>query len=195
MNTTILKLTVFAIMLLTTKSILAQRGPGNSRQAQRPMQGQRELPKFNAKNAVGILKYDYEKVLKKTKVKKDSKKNKVTKIIADYNHSIAEIMFLHTDEFRAIEKFVAIKRETAKANRDREAIPFIQQEAMEKLIHIKRKVRNADRVLNDKLELVLSEKQLQKWHRLQRTRKESLQPKRPENTRGGRPQQRGPRNR
>jgi len=194
MNTTILKLAVLAILLLTT-SMLVQRGPGNSRQAQRPMQGQRELPKFNAENAVGILKYDYEKVIKKTKVKKDTKKNKVTKIIADYNHSIAEIMFLHTDEFRAIEKFVAIKRETAKANRDREAMPFIQQEAMEKLIPIKHKVRNADRVLNDKLELILSEKQLQKWHRLQRTRKESLQPKRPENTREGRPQQRGPRNR
>jgi len=180
-------------MLLMTSSIVAQRGQGNSRQSQR--HGEREAPKFNAKNAVGILKYDYERVLKKTKVKKAKKKKRVAKIISDYNHTIAEISFLHAEDLKATESFVAIKRAAAKANRDREAMHFIQQEAMEKLIHIKHKVRKAEQVLNKRLALVFSEKQLHKWRRLQRTRKENLKPKRPDHSQGGRSQKGGPRGR
>lgn len=191
MRKNILKLAVFIVMLLMTESMQAQRGAGNRGQVQHQMQGQREQPKFNAENAIGMLKYDYERVLKKTKVKKVKKKNKIAKIILDYNHTIAEIKFLHSEEFRATESFVAIKRVEAMANRDRDVMHFIQLEAMEKLAHIKRKVHKAERVLNDKLGLVFSEKQYHKWRRLQRARKESLKPKRPNNSEGGRPQKGG----
>ena len=182
-------------MLLMTNSIVAQRGQGKGGRSPNQMHGERELPKFNSENAVGILKYDYERVLKKTKVKKVAKKNRVAKIISDYNHTIAEISFLHTEDFKATENFVAIKRAEAKANRDRDAMHYIQQEAMEKLIHIKHKVRTAEQLLNDKLELVLSEKQQHKWLRLQRARKESLKPKRPDTSQENRPQKGGPRGR
>jgi len=174
-----------------TSSIVAQRGQGKGGRPQNQMHGDRELPKFNAENAVGILKYDYERILKKTKVKKGNKKIRVTKIISAYNHSIREIKFLHSEELRATENFVATKRAAAKANRDRDAMHFIQQEAMEKLIHIKHKVLKAERVLNDKLTAIFSKKQHHKWRRLQRARKESIQPKRPDNSEGGRPKQRG----
>lgn len=191
MSKYIFKLVLFSVMLLMTSTIAAQRGQGKGGRPQNQMHGEREQPKFNAENAVGILKYDYERVLKKTKIKKAPKKSAVAKIISDYNQTIAEITFLYSEELRATENFVVMKREEANANRDREAVHFIQQVAMEKLIYIKRKVHKADRVLNDKLALVLSEKQLHKWRRLQRARKESLQPKRPDNSEGGRPQQRG----
>jgi len=182
-------------MLLMTSSIVAQRGQGKGGRSQNQMQVQRELPKFSAENAASILKYDYERVLKKTKLKKAKKKNRVAKIISAYNQTINEIKFLHSEELRSTENFVAVKRQEAKANRDRYAMPYIQSEAMEKLIHIKRKVHKAERVLNDKLELVFSEKQFHKWRRLQRKRKESLKPKRLDNSEGGRPQQGGPRGR
>jgi len=195
MSKDILKLVLFSVILLMTSSIVAQRGPGNRGQSQNQRQGERELPKFNAENAVGILMYDYERVLKKTKVKKAKKKSRIAKIISDYNHTITEIKFLHSEEFRATENFVTIKRATAKENRDREAMRFIQQEAMEKLIPIKHKVHKAVQVLNEKLALVFSEKQLHKWRRLQRARKENIKPKRPDNPKGGRPQRGGPRGR
>jgi len=191
MSKYVLKLVLFSVMLLMTSSIVAQPGKGGRPQNQ--MHGERELPKFNAENAVGIVKYDYERVLKKTKLKKAKKKSRVAKIISEYNHTIAEIKFLHSDELRATEKFVALKRAETKANRD--AMHYIQQEAMEKLIHIKHKVRKAERVLNDKLNFVFSEKQHHKWSRLQRKSKESLKPKRPDNSEGRRPQQGGPRGR
>ena len=195
MSKYVLKLVLFSVMLLMTSSIVAQRGQGKGGRSQNQMHGERELPKFNAENAVGILKYDYERVLKKTKLKKVKKKSKVAKIISDYNHTIAEITFLHSDELRATENYVAIKRAEAKANRDRDAMHYIQSEAMEQLIHIKHKVHKAERVLNDKLTLVFSEKQYHKWSRLQRKRKENLKPKRPNNLEGRRPQQGGPRGR
>ena len=189
-----LKLVLFSVMLLMTETIVAQRGQGNrgnSRQSQNQMHGERELPKFNAKNAVGILKYDYERVLKKTKVKKAVKKNRVAKIISAYNHTIAEISFLHSEELKATERLVALKRAAAKGSRDREAMQSIQSEAMERLAPIKHKVRKAERVLNEKLMHVFSEKQYHKWRRMQRARKENLKPKRPDHSQGDRSQKGG----
>jgi hypothetical protein len=188
MSKHILKLVLFSILLLITSSIVAQRGQGNRGQSQNQIQGERELPTFNAENAVGILKYRYKRVLKKTKLKEEKKKSTVAKIISDYNQTINEIKFLHSDELSATENFVAIKRAEAKANRDGGAMHFIQQDAMEKLIHVKHKVHKAKQVLNDQLALVLSEKQFHKWRRIQRARKESLKPQRPDNNGGGRPQ-------
>jgi len=182
-------------MLLMTSTIVAQRAQGKGWQPQNKMHGKRELPKFNAENAIGILMYDFERVLKKTKIKKAKKKSRLAKIISDYNHTIAEIKFLHSDDLRATENFVALKRAIAMTNRDRDAMHYIQQETMEKLTHIKHKVRKAERVLNNKLTLILSEKQYHKWNRFQRKSKESLKPKRPDNSEGRRPKQGGPRGR
>ena len=191
MSKHILKLVLFSVMLLMTSSIVAQRGQGNRGQSQNQVQGEREMPTFNAENAVGILKYRYKRVLKKTKLKDPEKKSAVVKIISDYNQTINEIKFLHSDELSATENFVAIKRAEAKANRDRGAMHFIQQDAMEKLVHIKHKVHKTEQLLNDQLVLVLSEKQFNKWRRIQRARKESLKPQRPDNGGGGRPQKSG----
>lgn len=191
MSKYILKLVLFSVIILMTNSIVAQRGQGNREQSQHQRPGERKLPKFNAKKAVGILKYDYERVLKKTKVKKAAKKNRVAKIISAYNHTIAEISFLHSEELKAIERFVALKRAAAKGSRDREAMQSIQSEAMEKLTPIKHQVRKAERVLNDKLMQVFSEKQYHKWRRMQRTRKENLKPKRPDHSQGERSQKGG----
>ena len=194
MSKNILKIVLLSVMLLMTNSIVAQRGQGNrgnKMQSQNQMHGERELPRFNAKNAVGILKYDHERVLKKTKVKKTPKKNRVAKIISDYNHTIAEISFLHSEELKATERFVALKRAAAKGRRDLETMQSIQSEAMEKLIPIKYKVRKAEQVLNEKLRQVFSEKQYHKWRRMQRARKENLKPKRPDHSQGERSQKGG----
>lgn len=195
MRKNILKLVVFTTILLMTKSILAQRGSGNRGQTQHQIDGQRELPKFNAKNAVGILKYDYGRVIKKTKIKKDAKKNRIAKIISDYNHIIDEIKFLHSEDFKAVENYVSIKREEARTNNDRAAMSFIHSEAMEQLLYIKRNVYKAEQTLNNQLEMFLTEKQFHKWRRLQRARKESLNSKTPDNIERGRPQKGGRRTR
>jgi len=171
MRKNVLKLVLYSIILLITVSIEAQgqRGQSQNRtqgqrgQSQNRAQGQGSMPVFNAENATGILTYSYRKVIKKTKNKKAEEKNSVEKIISEYNHTIDEIKFLHSDEFRAIEKILAKKRQEAMANRDREAMRFIQSETMKKLIHIKSKVQIAEQELNGKLELVFSEKQYNKW--------------------------------
>jgi len=176
-----------------TSSVAGQPGQGKGGRPKGQVQGEKKQPNFNAENALGILLYDDRKVLKKVKVKKAKKKNSVVKIISEYNHTIRELTFLHTDEFRAAENIVALKRAKAEATRDREAMQNAQHDAMEKLIHIKRKVNHAEQELNDKLAFVLSEKQFRKWYRFQRSRKESLKPKKPDNNDNRESQQRGPR--
>lgn len=176
-----------------TVSVEAQRGQGKRGQSQNNMQGQGMMPKFNAKNAAGILTYNYERVIKKTKLKKDEKKSRVEDIISEYNHSIDEIKILHSDEFRATEKFVAKKYNEAKVGGNREDIRFIQLEAVEKLAHIKSTVLKAELELNGKLEIVFSEKQYKKWLRYQRSKKQSLKQKTPETAGGGRSRQGSPR--
>lgn len=195
-----LKLVVFSILLLISGSLLAQRGQGNSGQggrgqSQNQMQAQSEQPKFNAAHAIGILLYDHDRVIKKTKLKNPGKKRNVVKIISDYNQTIRELKFLHSEEFRATENYVAIKREAAKVNGDRAEMRLIQLEAVEKLNHIKDKVLRAEQVLNDKLAGVFSEKQNHKWLRLQHARKESLKLGRPYSVEGSRPQKGGGRRR
>jgi hypothetical protein len=190
-----LKLGLFSIILLMTGAVEAQRGQRQGGHSQNRGGSQEAMPKFNSENAIGILTYDYEKVQKKTKLKKDDKQRSVEKIISDYNQIINEIKFLHSEEFKETESFVEMKKEEAKINRDRDAMDYIHTEAIKKLSRVKSKVLQAEQQLNNKLVIVFSEKQNNKWLRYQQTRKESLKPKRPESSDDRRPQQGGPRGR
>ncbi len=186
----ILKLGLFATILLLTVSINAQsrgqrgNGGGQKGQSQNRSQGQRMIPAFNAKNAIGILKYDDVIVCKKTKIKVKSEKLKVVKIISEYNHTIDELLFLHSETIKTTEEFVSLKRKKAIANKDMESMRFIQMEAMEGLYPIKNKVNEADQLLNTKLERLLSNKQFKKWKKYQELKKKELKPKRPERNKG-----------
>ena len=188
----ILKLGLFATILLLTVSINAQsrghRGNGGSQRGQSQNrsqgQGQRMMPAFNAKNAIGILKFDDVIVCKKAKIKNKSEKLKVARFISEYNHTIDELLFLHFETIKTTEEFVSLKRKEAITNKDMKAMRFIQMEAMEDLNPIKNKVDEADLLLNTKLERLLSNKQFKKWEKYQKLKRKELKPKRPEGNKG-----------
>jgi len=88
MNNNILKLGLFLAILLITVPLFAQV---QGQRSQNRNQGQRSMPAFNAKNAVGIIKYNAKKIIKKTNIKNEEKKREVVKVFSAYNQTIDEL--------------------------------------------------------------------------------------------------------
>ena len=166
---------IFLVSILMIHSVLSfaqMKGQGQG-------QTQMSVPKFNAEKAAGILKYDEDKVHKKLNIKDTSTKQNVSKLLADYNKGIEELMFLNAPKFKKIEQEVNTQREIAMANRDRQAMMGIMEGAREKLAPVKKKVIEANKILNQELEKILTEKQYKKWIKYQASKKRALKPKSP----------------
>ncbi|TCI90704.1 hypothetical protein [Tenacibaculum sp. M341] len=133
--------------------------------------------KFSSRNAVGILYFNEQEVLKKLKIKKKNKKTTVLKAIKDYNTAIEEIEFLESVKLNkvdaAFEETILIARE----NKDFESIREARKEANRTLKPVRLKVKRTDASLNERLMEVLTKKQLKKWLKFQKKEKEKLNPK------------------
>jgi uncharacterized membrane protein len=145
-------------------------------------QGQASMPAFNAKNIAGILKYDEDKVFKKLGIKEDAMKQKIKKPFSVYHKKIDEILFLNNPKLEKVENKVNAQREIAMANKDRQAMMGIMDEARKELASIKKEVIEANKILNQQLEKILTEKQYKKWLKYQANKKKSLKPKSPSET-------------
>ncbi len=165
------KLLILSIILFQSGLLFAQT------HGQRQTQG--EIPKFNAKNAAGIIKYDDEKMFKKLSIKDDAKKQNVSKALAKYNRIIDEIIFLNNPKFTKLEKEVNAQKKVAMVNKDQQAMMGIQEELRKELAPIKKQINNATKDLNQTLEKALSEKQYKKWLKYQASKKKALKPKSP----------------
>ncbi len=176
---------LFLVLLLFHYSFsFAQMKGQKSGQAQ----AQSSMPKFNAKNFAGILRYDTEKIYKKLKIKDSGLQNKINKFISVYNKKIDEILFLNTPKLEKIEREVNLQREIAMANKDREAMMLAMEQARKELAPVKEEVIIANKSLNLEMSKILTEKQYKKWLKFQKNKKESLNPKNrvnPNNNSGG----------
>ncbi len=146
-------------------------------QGQRSGQGQTSMPKFNAKNVAGILKYDEVKINKKLGIKDNDLKKNIYKPLSVYNKKVDEIIFLNTPKLEKIEREVNLQREIAMANKDRQAMMGIMDEAKKEIAPIKKKIIEANKILNEQLKKILSEKQYKKWLKYQANKKKALKPK------------------
>jgi len=185
MNKAILKSGLFSAILLISVSLSAQ--VQGQRRSQNRNQGQRSMPAFNAKNAVGIIKYNVKKIIKKTNIKSEDKREEVAKIFSAYNLTIDEIKSLNSENLKDVEKFVNDTQKNAIVARDREAMRFARKDANEKLAPIRKEVVIADQELNSSLKQILSEEQFERWKKYQQFKKDALQPERPQgmNNSGG----------
>lgn len=137
--------------------------------------------KFDAKNQAGIFYYDIDKVIKKVKVKDDLNKNKVSKVLRDYNHKIKELHFLESEKLTGIDNAIQTMMKIAKENGDRESMKEVRQNSRKALRPIREKVMNYERELNDSLEKILTDKQQKRWLKYQKKEKDKLKPKTPRN--------------
>lgn len=140
-------------------------------------QGQTSMSEFKAKNVAGILKYDEDNVYKKLGIKDDAIKQKIYKSLSEYHNKIDEILFLNNPKLKKIENKVNTQREIATVNKDRQAMMEIMDEARKELAPIKKEVIEANEIVNQELEKILSGKQYKKWLKYQANKKKSLKPK------------------
>lgn len=167
------KLLLLFILLFQSGLSFAQMQGQRSGQAQ----GQTSMPEFKAKNVAGILKYDEDNVYKKLGIKDVAMKQKIYKSLSEYHNKIDEILFLNNPKLKKIENKVNTQREIATANKDRQAMMEIMDEARKELAPIKKEVIEANEIVNHELEKILSEKQYKKWLKYQANKKKSLKPK------------------
>ena len=167
------KLLFLIILLFQSGLSFAQMQGQRSNQGQ----GQTSMPEFKAKNVAGILKYDEDKVYKKLEIKDNILKGEIYKSLSEYHKKIDEILFLNNPKLEKVENKVNTQREIATANKDRQAMMEIMDEARKELASIKKEVIDANKILNQELEKILSEKQYKKWIKYQANKKKSLKPK------------------
>jgi len=131
--------------------------------------------KFTVENMAGILIYDYDEVIKKAKIKDESKKIVVEKAITKYNNKINEIKTFNSDVFSKVKRFIEQKTESSKTpnvNDFKEA----RLKILELLKPIVDKVDKQQKILNESLEKILTDKQNNKWLRYENMKIKEVRP-------------------
>jgi len=139
-------------------------------QAQSPGGGMTP-PDFDAEKAAGIFQYDIDKVLKKLKVKETLGQQAVTEALATHNGKMTALSFTHAATFKELENAFDQNVQIAMQNRDRSQMYGVLSMIKEILPPIKRQVEAEERILNETLATVLSEKQTEKWVKYQRRKR------------------------
>jgi hypothetical protein len=178
-----MKILLFVAMLLVSVQFSAQhsggRRGGSSGQGQESTS--REVKEFKASDVVGIFYYDESEIIKKLKVKDKDKQYLVKKELSNYNTNVREISFLNSEKFSDLNVVINATRNSG----DRESGSKMREKVEEIVKPVKEEVLVHEEELNRKLENILSEKQLKKWIKYQKNKKESLQPKQPQNKNAG----------
>lgn len=155
------------LFLLVTLSMQAQfvgRGvdPRLTSRQQRPVND--KLPEFNVLKAVGIVKYDYERVIKKSGVKKNSETaKKVKSIITKFNRDINGIKRINSFTMNSMKTTVENTQKKAISSGDFSKIPQVKKDMDAAFKPIIEAVQKKDEELDAALEKVLSKKQFKKW--------------------------------
>jgi hypothetical protein len=163
-------------------------GGGRGQQGQRQQSEQaQEVKRFSARDAAGLFYYDVEKVIKKIKVKDEKKQYQVKKALRNYNFKVKEILFLNSEKLSDLDSVMSSlpkpsKKERNQSSKDNSEENTDRRKIIGNIIGpIRDEVHMHEAELNEMLEGTLSEKQQKKWLKYQKSKKESLVPKKPQN--------------
>lgn len=175
---------ILLIFLLTFTTVLfsQQRGNKGYSSQQQGQGSQMTLTKVNPENMARIIMYDYEKVIKKLKVKKSPIQTVIKQAISKHNNKINEIKTFNYETFNNVSKFLAKKRNEAMLNSDFSIMKESQMQANKMLAPIHDKVQLQKNTLNAIFEKELSEKQYKAWLKYQKGELKKLMPKKPDNS-------------
>ncbi|RCS27435.1 hypothetical protein DUT90_04795 [Polaribacter sp. WD7] len=199
-----MKKIVYLIIILIGVSMHAQaQGAGRGQERVRPDQQrlnqQNRKPRaFKASEVAGLFFYDIDKVLKKLNLKNDKSKPLVVSLLKKYNTQIKEIEFSNADTFTNLNKIVNAEMKSIRAqgnNRVNNQRGLTREKAQEIIRPIRQKVRKNEKNLNNGLKDILTEKELKKWVKYQKAKKDKLKPKRPQRNNNQGQGQRGNRQR
>jgi hypothetical protein len=130
-------------------------------QAQQP-------PDFNAKKAAGIFQYDIEKVMKSLKISDDTTKQKISEALMAYNNKMFDLSTEHASVFRELEDEFDRNVQIAMQRRDRSQMNGVKAKIKRIIPPIRMQVTAEEKILNDGMLMMLTEKQNMKWLKYQR---------------------------
>lgn len=137
-----------------------------------------KIPKYNAKNVVGLFYYNVNEAIEKVKLKKDETISSFTKSLRNYNSKIKDISFLNTPKLAEVDLTLNSIGEQAMTDIDlrNKARKIIETT----VVPLRDSVLSLEKKLNTELEKILNKKQNKKWLRYQKNEKEKLLPKLPQ---------------
>lgn len=143
--------------------------------------------KFSSSDRAGVLYYEAEEVADNIKVKMDTDRfYDMAKALRKYNGKVKEIAFLNSKNFKELDIFInnALNKQGEAPVETDPAVLKKKQEETEHLRNIipsvHKEIRGFEKVLNEKLETILKEKQFKKWLKYQKRKRRSLLPERPQ---------------
>ena len=128
-------------------------------------------PEFHAEEAAGIFYYDADQVIKKLKISKEPDKLKAKEALFTYNGKISDLSTENAQVFKELENEFNRNLKIAMQNRDRSQMAGIREKIKETIPPIKMQVYEEEKVLNDAMETLLTDKQNKKWLSYQRRKK------------------------
>jgi len=140
---------------------------GQSLLAQMPG-GRMSPPKLNAIEKARLVTYDTEKVIKKLKITEDSITKEVSNHIAAYNSKMDNLLLLHSQTLRDLEKEFDRNVKIAMQNRDRSQMSGVKNKIKQIIPPIRYEVSKHEKVLNEAFKSILTEKQFKKWLKYQK---------------------------
>ena len=122
-------------------------------------------PNFNALERTGIEKYDLEKVNIKLKVTEEELKDQITNHIQVYNQEMDNLLLLHSNTLKELEREFDRNVQIAMKNRDRSQMEGVKDKIEKIIPPIRLEVQKHKDVLNEGMKLLLTDKQYKKWLR------------------------------
>ena len=170
-------------------------------------QQREELPDFDAAKVAGIFSYDDTESIKKIKIRNnDDLKLKVRRAIAKYNIQMDEISLVNTENFDTLNVVMNTMRKQmrpdrssgdnqmgmrqrggdnsqtqGRSNENDDPMRMAMKTTKQKIELVKVVVLKEEKLLNDQLESMLSEKQYKKWIKYQTKIKKENAPNEPSN--------------
>ncbi|MEQ6124440.1 hypothetical protein AAON49_09585 [Pseudotenacibaculum sp. MALMAid0570] len=160
------KILVFSLFLFVGISASAQfvnRGSDPRLRGQSRPQNDK-LPEFNPERTIGLVIYNYERVVKKIGVKKKSDNaKKIKSIFTKFNRSLNDIKRINSFTLKEMKTtFEATRREAIKT-KDFSGMQAVQKQMAEAFKPIVDAILKKEEELDASLKPLLSEKQFRKW--------------------------------
>jgi hypothetical protein len=128
-------------------------------------------PVFNAEKAAGIFEYDIDEVAKKLKITDDTARQQASEALNAYNNKMFDLSIEHASTFQELEGEFDRNVQIAMQRRDRSQMNGVKAKIQEVIPPIRMQVAAEEKILNDVMAMLLTEKQNDKWLKYQKQKK------------------------
>lgn len=128
-------------------------------------------PDFNPEKAAGIFEYDVDEVIKKIKISNNSTQQSASKALNIYNNKMFDLSNEHASTFKRLEDEFDQNVQIAMQRRDRSQMNGVKTKIQQIIPPIRMEVTSEEKILNETMAKLLTEKQNKKWLSYQKRKK------------------------